>query len=109
MSCTLPSRFGGAIAEEVLAVELVGDPGKGVREILAEANLQVAAAGILRDAGQAGIRQIGGQHRLEAAGTDSRLHRPLAAAAHADGVDHHVLGARAVDDLGLAGGCARGS
>ena len=102
MSCALPSRLGRSKADRVLAVQLVGDSSESGAEVLPEANLRVAAAGLLRDAREAGVRQVGRQHRLEAAWTDARLHRPRAPAAHADGVDHHVIVARAVDDLGLA-------
>ena len=89
ISWTLPSRFGGVVAKQVLAVELVGDAGERGGEVLAEADLGVAAAGLLGDARQAGIGEVGDQHRAERARADAwRLHRTVAAAAHADGVDH---------------------
>ena len=66
-------------------MQLVGDLRKRGAEILPEANLRVAAAGLLRDARETGVGQVGRQHRLEAAGPMPgivgrmlRLRRPMA-------------------------------
>jgi len=88
-------------AEQILTVQLVGDRPECRPEILPVADLGVAAAGLLRDDRQAGIGQIRGDHRLQPAAPQTRVHRLAASTAHADGVDHHVFLARAVDDLGL--------
>src|SRR3954464_5738424 len=93
---------GRRISQQVLAVQLVDDMREGGQQVLAVADLDVAAAGLLRDAGQPGIGQVRHQRRLQSAGSCARRHRSPLAAVHADAVDHHVVGARAVDDVGLA-------
>ena len=92
---------GRSKANQVLTVQLVGDASECGAEILSEPNLRVAAAGLLRDAREAGVGEVGRQHRLKVTRTGSRPHRPRATAAHADAVDHPVVIACAVDDLGL--------
>src|SRR5262249_48472873 len=65
--------FGRRVAEEILTVELVRHLGEGRAEILAEANLRVAAAGLLGDACETGVGQVFEQRRLESTGTDSGM------------------------------------
>ena len=59
MSCTLPSRLGGAKPSRYWLCSSSATLGERGAEILPEANLDVAAAGLLRDAREAGIRQVG--------------------------------------------------
>ena len=84
-------------------MQLVGDPREGGAEVLPIANLRVAAARLLRDAREAGVGQVAQHRGPEPVRPDPRLRLPLAPAPHADGVDHHAVVARAVDDAGLAG------
>ena len=97
----LAVAFGWGETEKILTVQLVGDLAKAA-EVLAEANLCVAAARVLRDQCESGVRKIGRQCRLEPARTNPRLHRPRTPTPHADGVDHDVVPLRSVDDLALA-------
>src|SRR5262249_34533704 len=94
--------FGRRVAEEILTVELAPPRGEARAETRAEANLRVAAAGLLGDACEPRVGQVFEQRRLESTGTDSGTRWVCAPAAQADGVHHHGIAARAVDDLGLA-------
>src|SRR4029079_8020179 len=73
-------------AEHVLTVQLLRDAREGRREVAGFLQLEIAAAGFVRDPLQAAIR-LAADH-------------PLAVevvALQADRVDHHVLGARPID------------
>ena len=109
ISCVLAVALRQRVAEQVLAVELVGDSRERGAEILSEADLGVAAAGFLGHPGKPGIRQILGEHRLEPGGPEGGHPRLAAAAPHADGVDHHALAARALDHFHLADEALRGN
>src|SRR6185369_5240955 len=61
----LAIAFRWSEAQKVLAVQLVGDVGKCGAEILSEANLCVAAAGLLRHKPEARIRKVRRQRRLQ--------------------------------------------
>src|SRR5689334_16038911 len=91
-------------AKQILRVQFVRDFRKGGREILTETNLRVAAARFFSDSRQARIRQVGHQHRLESARTDSWRRRTRAPAAHTDCKDHHVFATSTLDDFRLADG-----
>ena len=88
--------------EQVLAMELICDTRERRDQVFPVADLDVAAAGFLRDPRQSRVRHFGEQGRLQAARTDARLTRSQLPAAHPDAVDHHVVGTSAVDDLPLA-------
>ena len=99
----LAVAFGWREREQILRVQLVGDALERGAEILSEPDLEIAAAGLFGDARETRVGQVGDEHGLQPARPQApRGWGPVAAAAQADGVDHHVLEARAVDDVRLA-------
>ena len=102
MSCTLPSRCGGAKPSRYCPCSSSATCANASARSSPGLNFDVAAAGLLGDSREARIREIVHDRRAQAAGAEARRPALPAPAVHADRVDHHVLVTRAIDDLSLA-------
>src|SRR3954467_2324278 len=72
----LAVAFGRRKADQVLAVQLVGDLRECRGEVLAKTNLGVSTAGFFSDSCQARIGKVRHQRGLQTAGTEPRHLRP---------------------------------